>query len=296
MINARQLEVLSTVIEVGTTARAAELLNVSQPAVSNMIRHTEITTGLTLFKRDRGRLIPTPEARHIAQEAQHLFMQQKRIRTIVAELRDGTIGALNIVASPSIGLGVLPKVLARYAARRPKLKITLELGSIDEITDMLASGRADIGFSITVPRHPSLSVSPIAEGRLVCVCPCDHDFAKLKKVRVSDLNFTPNISYALTTPLGQLIDKVFADQGLERRYGCEVRHTATALEMAASGFGPALVDSFALIGRDDPRIVQLDTDPTLPISISSITARLFPSSNLATSFIEHFRKFFESVA
>jgi len=294
MINARQLEALSTVIEVGTTARAAEVLNVSQPAISNMIRHTESITGLTLFKRDRGRLIPTPEARHIAQEAQHLFMQQKRIRTIVAELREGTIGTLALVASPSIGLGVLPKALASFAAGRPKLRLSLELGSIDEITEMLASGRADIGFSITVPRHPSLSVTPMAEGSLVCVCPANHDCARLKKVRITDLSFTPHISYAAETPLGQIVDKVFADRGLERRYACEVRHTATALEMAASGFGVALVDNFALIGREDPRIVWRETDPPLPIRVSSITPRLFPSSTVATAFIEYFRNFIES--
>ncbi|SME92657.1 DNA-binding transcriptional regulator, LysR family [Tistlia consotensis] len=291
MINARQLEVLSTVIEVGTTARAAEILNVSQPAISNMIRHTESVTGLTLFERDRGRLIPTREARHIAQEAQHLFMQQKRIRTIVAELREGTIGTLAIVASPSIGLGVLPKALASFAAQRPKVRVSLELGSIDEITELLASGRADIGFSITVSRHPSLSVTPLAEGRLVCVCPRGHDLTQVKKVKVTDLNLMPHISYAAATPLGRLVDQVFAERGLERRYGYEVRHTATALEMVAAGIGVALVDNFALIGREDPRIVARETDPLLPIRISSITPRLFPASNVTTAFMEHFRSF-----
>lgn len=291
MINARQLEVLSTVIEVGTTARAAELLNVSQPAVSNMIRHTESVTGLKLFERDKGRLIPTREARHIAQEAQHLFMQQKRIGTIVSELRDGTIGTLSIVASPSIGLGVLPKALSRFAGQRPKVRVSLELGSIDEITDMLVSGRAEIGLSITAPRHPSLSVATVAEGRLVAVCPRGHDFAHLRRVRVADLNLTRHISYAATTPLGGLIDQVFADHGLERRYACEVRHTATALEMAASGFGVALVDSFALIGREDPRIVAVETDPVLPIRLSALTPRLFASSTVATSFLDELRGF-----
>jgi hypothetical protein len=64
--------------------------------------------------------------------------------------------------------------------------------------------------------------------------------------------------------------------------------------MAASGFGTALVDNFALIGRNDPRIVTLETDPVLPIRISSITPRLFPNSNVAMAFMEYFRAFIES--
>ncbi|WP_425403829.1 LysR family transcriptional regulator [Hwanghaeella sp.] len=293
MINARQLEVLSTVIEVGTTARAAELLNVSQPAVSNMLRHTESITGLRLFKRDRGRLIATPEARHLANEAKHLFMQQQRIRVIVEELREGATGSLTVVASPSLGLGVLSKAMAAFARERPKLRLSLELGSIDEITDMISSGRAELGFSITTARHPSVSVAPVADGRLVCVIPHDHPFTTLKKVRIIDLNAVPSISYSALTPLGQLIDGVFSRQGLERRYACEVRHTATALEMAAGGLGPALIDNFALIGRSEIRVEVKETDPVLPIRIFSLTPKAFPTSQVATTFLGFFRNYLE---
>ena len=293
MINARQLEVLSTVIEVGTTARAAELLNVSQPAISNMLRHTESITGLTLFKRDRGRLIPTPEAVHIANEAKHLFFQQQRIRTIVDQLREGSAGTLHIAASPSLGLGVLSKAMAGFAKHRPGLRMSLELGSIDEITDLISSGRAELGFSITTSRHPSVSATPIAEGRFVCVVPLDHPFTTLSKVRIVDLNSVPSISYSSMTQLGQLIDRVFSKEGLERRYACEVRHTATALEMAAGGFGPALIDNFAMIGRDDRRVVVKETEPTLPIRISSLTPKVFPTSQLASTFLTFFQSYFE---
>ena len=83
MLKARNLEVLCAVIEMGTTAMAAESLGISQPAVSNMIRHTEDQIGFPLFIRERGRLTPTREALHIADEARHLFRQQKRIGGLV---------------------------------------------------------------------------------------------------------------------------------------------------------------------------------------------------------------------
>jgi DNA-binding transcriptional LysR family regulator len=284
MISARQLEVLCTVIEVGTTARAAELLAVSQPAVSNMIRHTEDLVGFALFEREKGRLVPTREARHIAQEAQHLFMQQKRVANIITELRGGTIGRLNIVATPSIGHGILPRVMAEFMGERPKLNLSIELGSIDEIIDRLVSGRADLGLSITQPRHSVLSVRPMAEGRLMCVCPAEHEMALSREIRITDLNHVRHISYAATTPLGQTIDAVFSGQGLERRYFCEVRHTATALEMVQSGIGVALVDSFALIGRDLSRVAVRPTQPVLPVNLHAITSNLFPTSTVALSF------------
>ena len=286
MINARQLEVLSTVIEVGTTARAAELLSVSQPAISNMICHTEDLVGFALFRREHGRLVPTREALHIAQEAQHLFMQQKRVDNIINELRGGTIGRLSIVATPSIGHGILPRVLADFMRTRPRLNLSIELGSVDEIIRRLVSGRADLALSITQPRHSALSVRQIGEGRLMCVCPADHELALSDRIAVTDLNHVRHISYASTTPLGQAVDAVFSAQGLERRYFCEVRHTATALEMVRSGLGVALVDSFALLGPGDPGVVVRPTTPVLPMEMYAVTSNLFPTSNLAIQFQE----------
>lgn len=284
MISARQLEVLSTVIEVGTTARAAELLSVSQPAVSNTIRHTEDLFGFPLFLREHGRLTPTPEARHIAQEAQHLFMQQKRIESIVNEIRGGVIGRLSIVATPSIGHSILPRVLSKFMERRPKLLLSVELGSIDEINRRLVSGRADLGLSITPPRHSALSVHEIGTGQLMCVCPIGHELELLDCVNVTDLNHVQHISYAAASPLGQKIDAEFSKQGLERRFFCEVRHTATALELVRNGLGVALVDSFALIGPQDSGVVVRRTNPRLPLNMHAVTSNLFPTSNMALKF------------
>jgi DNA-binding transcriptional LysR family regulator len=291
MIKARQLEVLCAVIEMGTTARAAELLGVSQPAVSNMIRHTEDQIGFQLFARAHGRLTPTPEAQHIADEARHLFRQQKRVGAVIEGLRGGAAGKLSIVTTPSLGHGVVPRALATFLKNRPKLKIQFEVGSIDEIAARLVSGESDLGLSITQPRHAALSVRPVAHGRLVCVCPIDHELALSERVRITDLNHVKHISYALSTPLGRDIDAVFSAAGLERRHFCEVRHTATALDLAAGGLGVALVDDFSLIGRDMPGIAVRPIVPEMPLQVHALTSTLFPTSNVAMLFQRHFGEY-----
>lgn len=284
MINARQLEVLCTVIEVGTTAGAAEELGVSQPAVSNMIRHTEDLTGLRLFERKHGRLAPTAEALRIRKEAQHFFMQQKRMNSIVEELRDGVTGKLNIVATPSVGLTIVPRVISDFVKGRPNLKISLELGSVDEIQERLISGRADLGLSITLPRHTLLNVTVIGQGHMVLVCPPGHELGRHGVVRVTDLNQYNHISYSSNTPLGRAVDLVYEREGKERRFFAEVRHTAVALEMVVNGVGVALVDSFALVERNNADLQVVETVPRLPIDLHAVTSTLFPVSLLVGEF------------
>lgn len=251
---------------------------------------------MQLFVREHGRLVPTAEARRIAEEAQHLFMQQKRINSIVDELRGGVIGRLGIVATPSIGLGILPHVLADFSRHRPKLNLELELGSIDEIQDRLISGRSDLGLTITQPRHPLLNVHTLAHGRMVLVCPVDHELAAAERVEVTALNRYNHISYGGDTPLGRAIDHVFGENGLERRFCTQVRHTAVALELVAHGLGVALVDEFALA---DPRVrgvVSKPTIPELPINLYAVTSNLFPVSQVARTFQSDLEAFLASNA
>ena len=294
MLKARNLEVLCAVIEMGTTARAADALGISQPAVSNMIRHTEDLVGFALFVREHGRLTPTREAMHLADEARHLFRQQKRIAGMVEDLKGGVAGRLSIIATPSLGLGIVPRVLSEFLKGRSKVRISFEVGSIDEIAARLLSGEADLGLSITRPRQVGLSIQPLADGSLVCVLPQGHELALSDKVRVTDLNHVPQISYPSDTPLGRAIDAVYSAEGLERRHFCEVRHTATALDLVAGGLGAALVDDFALIGGAPPGVVARPAVPEVPLRIFALTSTLFPTPNLALQFQSHFSNFVES--
>ncbi|OCX58168.1 hypothetical protein BFP70_19105 [Thioclava sp. SK-1] len=290
MVRVRQLEVLCSVIELGTTAGAAEALGVSQPAVSNMIRHIEDLVGFPLFKREKGRLTPTPEARHIAQEAQHLFAQQKRVGRIITQLRGGTVGRLNVIASPSIGNALLPRLVSEFTRTRPRITLSVELGSVDEVINHLVSGRAELGFSITPPRHAALSVRPISTGEMLCAIPNGHELCSSERVKILDLNHVRHISYATGTPLGQMIDSVYSKNGIERRYYCEVRHTSTALELVSAGAGAALIDSFAMMGKPRPEITLRPTDPHIEVALHTVTSNLFPTSNIALQFQDFVRK------
>ena len=84
-----------------------------------------------------------------------------------------------------------------------------------------------------------------------------------------------------------MIDAMFSERGLERRYFCEVRHTATALEMVRNGLGVALVDSFAVIDSNGGDIAVRPTKPSLPLKLYGLTSNMFPTTNLTMQF-QHF--------
>ena len=79
-MRARQIEVFRMVMRCGTLTSAAEALNVSQPALSQILLHTEDELGFKLFQRVKGRLIPTPEAEDLYPEVERLFGDLEALR------------------------------------------------------------------------------------------------------------------------------------------------------------------------------------------------------------------------
>ncbi|NOW44951.1 DNA-binding transcriptional LysR family regulator [Novosphingobium sp. SG751A] len=86
-VNLRQIEAFKALIENGTVSRGAEVLNISQPAMSKLISHLEMGTGLKLFDRVKKRLAPTNHAMRLYQEVDRIFAGVRQVESAIDTLR-----------------------------------------------------------------------------------------------------------------------------------------------------------------------------------------------------------------
>ena len=86
----------------GSTSRAAEKLNISQPAVSQAIRKLEENAGLKLFARMRGRLLPTQEATALMVDVDQHFIGMEAIAHRLRSLSELGLGRLAVAAYPAV--------------------------------------------------------------------------------------------------------------------------------------------------------------------------------------------------
>ena len=103
MLNLRQLEILRAVVQYRTTVGAAEQLGMSQPSISNTIRHIETVLGFPLFERQSNRLIPTEEALILLEESEPLFLLRDAVNQRAGDLRDRAGGRSRDAAARSSG-------------------------------------------------------------------------------------------------------------------------------------------------------------------------------------------------
>ncbi len=92
MINFRQLEVLKTLLATGSTIATAKSMGLSQSGVSRLLQQLETDLELRLFDRDKGRLIPTPEASILARDAETILLGLNRFSGLAEDLRSGAKG------------------------------------------------------------------------------------------------------------------------------------------------------------------------------------------------------------
>jgi DNA-binding transcriptional LysR family regulator len=281
----RQLETLRAVIECGSVTEAAERLRVSQPAVSKTLHQAEAQLGFELFVRERGRLLPTVEARTLLPEIIRATAAVEAVLQLAGNLHGERTGLLTLGAVPSLGNSLVTEAIARFRAGRPGVQVIVQLMLNHEVVSAVADNRVDLGAVLTPAEDMSTVARDLCAADLVCVMPADHPLAGREAVGPADLAPHSLISFSRHQPVGALIESAFQDAGLRRNVTIEVTQTWNACLLAQAGAGVAVVDGFGILGAAVPGLVVRPFRPAVRIVARLLSGRHRPPSRLAAAFI-----------
>lgn len=289
----RQLEVFSAVMKTGSTVGAAQFLGVSQPSISNTIRHLEDVLEFDLFDRAHGRLIPTEDAKILYNEVQGALVAVGNLRRFADEMKQSHRGALVLAATPTLGNSVLPSAIAMFSRARPEVKIVFRIEQLEEVLQMVDQGTADVGICLNAFRMPSVVLRPIKTLPLVCIVHKNHALAARPAIRPCDMAEHPLISYARDTVLGNKIEAAFRSAGFGRKINIEIRYTETACALVQKEAGIAIVDQFVLRRNSAfPDVVMRPFLPSVPATAFLVQSSVRRSSRLAQQFVKTLNRTF----
>lgn len=244
--------------------RAAEMVGITQPAVSRLLRDLQARLDLTLFTRDGPRLVPTAEALALYDEVQRSFVGLARIAEAARELRAGRAGTLRVAVMPALANGFLPRFAGGFLARRPGLGLHLQ-GLISHLVlDHVATGQCEIGFASPALRHPAVVTRPLPSTRMVAVLPPGHRLARRKVLRPRDFEGEEFISFAPGATARHEVDDVFARAAVARRMRTETPLSEVLCGLVAGGAGVGLVDVFTAREYERAGIVMRSFEPFVP--------------------------------
>jgi DNA-binding transcriptional LysR family regulator len=186
----RQIEAFRAVILTGSMTGAGEMLNISQPAVSRLIRDLERDLGLTLFKRAGARIAPNEEALLLNREVERMFIGNEKIRETAAAIRGSQHWGAAGCRHAELGhrLPVIPG--RRFLDEHPNASASLHEDSSCEHHRPGVAPQYDIGLAYAPTPHPGIEVRPLPPTEAVCIVPTGHPLARQEEIHVRDLEAT----------------------------------------------------------------------------------------------------------
>lgn len=239
----RQLEYFLAVVEQRSFTAAAERLLVSQPALSHQIKALERSVGGALLHRPPGSVRPTELGQRLFPHARATVAAAGEAAAAARAVGRLEAGELRVAALLSIALGIVPPAIRAWRGAHPGVRVELlEFMHAEALAAAVADGAADVGVG-PAPGGWRGTTRPIGAEELVLVLPLDDPLLREGAVAVplERLAGRPWVLYAPDYGLAPLVARACAQAGFAPRAAVRVHHTATAVELALAGLGPALV-------------------------------------------------------
>lgn len=289
MLNPRQIEAFRAVILTGGITTAAELLNISQPAVSRLIADLQYALKLTLFERRGSRIAPTSEAMTLYQEVERSFVGLDRIEQAARDLQARRAGTLRVGVMPALANGILPRFMARFIKDRPRVDVSLFGSASNMVLDWVATGQCELGFGHAPVDHGTVIGEKLPPVAVVAVMPSGHPLAEKLRLVPEDFAGEPFISLGPSTLLRYRTDAVFADHGVTRQMRVETQLSMIACTMVAAGAGLSLVDPFTAMEYAGQGLEVRPFDPQVIFDMAVMVSAQRSLSTLARDFLDGFR-------
>lgn len=249
MLFGRQIEAFRAVMLTGGMTAAAELLYITQPAVSRLIKDLELELKLKLFNRRGNQVSPTADALELYAEVERSFIGFERLRMKADDLRTGRTGSLRVAALPAMAMSFLPRFVASFCRERPDLRVMVDGIPSHLVLERVAGGQFDIGISALTNERPSLDSTLINSGTVV-VLPVGHALTAKSLITAEDLANESLIMLSSGSYGRHSIEMALGS--IPRRQLIETPLSAIACVMVAEGMGITIVDPFSasdFVGR-----------------------------------------------
>ncbi len=249
-LNLRQVEAFKALIETGTVSAAADLIGLSQPAVSKLIANLELDADIRLFDRVKGRLAPTAQAMRLYDEVGRIFAGVRQVQNALDAIRREEQGRLAVGVMPALSGAFAQRATSRFLQSAPGVFCSIQTLSSQWIVDLLIARKIDVGLIDGGIENPYVTHEQLMTHPLVCIMPTGHPFADRETIKPEDLDGEPFVALHGDTNLGYRVDGMLAERGIRPAIGVVANATQTICECVAAGLGVGLIHPLMISGLE----------------------------------------------
>ncbi len=262
------------IAELGSFSRAAEVLFVTQTALTRRIQRLEAFVGVRLLDRTTRSTALTPMGREFLPLARRLVNDLTHGLDRLRTLSRLSLGDVTVATLQSVALHKLPVGLRIYAQKYPYNRVHLLERSGALVTEAVRQNHADFGIHIQQDDQPDLEEELLVRNPFVLVCSANSRFATLDRIAWSDLHGIDLITLGGASGNRRLVETQLRTAGLDTKGRFVVESTPTALALASADVGAAILPAGTRTTAITAAVVEVPlVDPIIHRSIGLVKRR-----------------------
>jgi DNA-binding transcriptional LysR family regulator len=284
-MDTQSLKAFIAVAEQKSFSAAAESLYLTQSAVSKRIKQLEEQLGTTLFDRHNRTISLTEAGEALLPRAQHILDLVSDTELELENISGDISGSLTLATSHHIGLHRLPPVLRKFVHAHPNVDLDLQFMGSERAYQAVRLRQVDLALT-TLEQTPKSDIAaiPLWQDDMVCVCAANHRLAGIPQVSLQDLSSEPAILPEPDTITYQLINHVFAAEGLTLKAPMPTNYLETIKMLVSVGIGWSVLPSSMV--NDDALTVISWPGTSLRRQLGAVFLKHRTQSNAATALMD----------
>ncbi|PWV99654.1 LysR family transcriptional activator of glutamate synthase operon [Paenibacillus cellulosilyticus] len=292
----RQLHYFVKVAKKEHVTQAAEELHVAQSAVSRQIHQLEEELGVKLFLQKGRNLQLTPAGQLFLKRAEVILDDLEKAVVEIHEFMDPERGEIRLGFPHSLGMSLVPQVVAAFRKQHPKVQFRFKQGMFPSLLRDMMQGDIDLAFISPFPDdHQSVCGEVLLTEQLLAILPPSHPLAGSEEIDLAQLKDETFVMFSEGYSLRPIVLEACLEAGFTPKVGFEGEETDTIRGLVAAGMGVSLLPDMALsqTGPLQPAKVKLKS-PAVTRTIGLIrrsNEKLPKVANVFRTFlIEYFQK------
>lgn len=285
----RRLQVFHAVAKQLSFTKAAEVLFMTQPAVTFQIKQLEEHFNTRLFDRGHGRISLTPAGDLVLVYAEKILGLSGEMDVRLAEMTGEIGGSLLVGASTTIAEFLLPRILGEFKSKYPNVRPRLVVGNSETIETRVAEHTLDIGFIESASHQPNLQTEVCCEDEMQVICSPKFPLARLKEILPQQLVDHPFVSREPGSGTREFTEMYLQKHGIDVDHLVPVMELGSplaVLEVVETGLGYAIASRSSVINSlrlGD--LVSIPLKPRLTRKLSMVYPKEKFRSRLVTAFV-----------
>lgn len=250
-MNTKQLKYILTLAKEGSFSKAAEILNISQPSLSQYVKKIEQQLGAELFDRINGDVRLTNAGEAYVDTARKILDLEYHLEARILDVASHKSGSITVGTSPYMAATMMPKIAKAFQQVYPGMHIVIREGTTDELVDAMEHGEFDMCLTILPVDEKVFLVDKIGKEEMVLAVPSSYEPMDCSErsdclypcVDIDVLNGKSLVMLTDTQFMQRQLDELIAYYSLDVGIAAVVKSLDAQIAMVKAGVGIAVVPS-----------------------------------------------------